>query len=69
MSELRKKAVKGIKKGDVLTITRTFTEQDTRVLGDITKDYNPVHYDDRFAQVKNLNGTDLPRAPGCRHDY
>ncbi|MDD5170362.1 MAG: MaoC family dehydratase [Syntrophales bacterium] len=56
MSDLRNKAVKGIKRGDVLTITRTFTEQDTRVLGDITRDYNPVHYDDRFAQIKNLNG-------------
>jgi acyl dehydratase len=56
VSDLRKKAVKGIRKGDVLTITRTFTEQDDRILGDITQDYNPVHYDDRFAQVKNLNG-------------
>jgi acyl dehydratase len=55
VSKLRKKAVKGIKVGDVLTITRTFTEQDTRILGDITKDYNPVHYDERFAKVKNLN--------------
>ncbi|MCX5847959.1 MAG: MaoC/PaaZ C-terminal domain-containing protein [Deltaproteobacteria bacterium] len=55
MSELRKKATKGLERGDVLTTTRTFTEQDTMVLGNITKDYNPVHYDDRFAQVKNLN--------------
>jgi 3-hydroxybutyryl-CoA dehydratase len=56
VSELRKKAIQGIRKGDVLTITRTFTEQDDRILGDITQDYNPVHYDDRFAKVKNLNG-------------
>jgi acyl dehydratase len=55
VSELRKKAVRGIKVGDVLSITRTFTEHDTMILGDITRDYNPVHYDDRFAQVKNLN--------------
>jgi 3-hydroxybutyryl-CoA dehydratase len=55
VSELRKKAIKGIKKGDVLTITRTFTEQDTGILGDITQDYNPVHYDERFAKVKKLN--------------
>jgi acyl dehydratase len=36
--------------------SRTFTEEDTVVFGDMTRDYNPVHYDRRFAEVKGFSG-------------
>ena len=56
MSFIRKKAVEGFKKGDSFSVSRTFTEQDMIDFAKITKDYNPVHFDDRFAKVKNFNG-------------
>ena len=56
MSTLRRKAIRGLKSGDSLKIRRTFTEADTRAFGDISRDYNPIHYDDRYAAVKKMNG-------------
>jgi acyl dehydratase len=56
MTTIREKAIKGLQKGDILTVRRTFTEADTKIFGDISKDYNPVHYDDRYAAVKNMKG-------------
>ena len=56
MSYIRKKAIEGIKVGDVFTITRKFSEADMTKFADITKDYNPIHFDDRFATVKQFNG-------------
>ena len=56
MSAIRRKAIEGIKVGDTFTVTRTFTEKDVFQFADVTRDYNPVHFDDRFAGVKNFNG-------------
>lgn len=56
MSELRKTAIDGFKEGDSFSISRTFTEEDMMAFADITRDYNPVHFDDRFARAKGLKG-------------
>ena len=56
MSEIRKKAVAGLKAGDTFFVKRKFTKKDTEYFGNITKDYNPVHYDRRFTEAKNLKG-------------
>ena len=56
MSTIRKKAAEGINVGDVFTITRTFYEADMITFADITEDYNPVHFDDRFASAKRYSG-------------
>ena len=56
MSEIRRKAIAGLKIGDRFTIKRTFTEEDMIAFAAITRDYNPVHFDDRFAAVKKFNG-------------
>jgi len=56
MSDMRRKAIAGVKVGDTFTVRRTFSEQDTVHFGDLTRDYNPVHYDERFARVKKLQG-------------
>ncbi|MCP4757755.1 MAG: MaoC family dehydratase [Proteobacteria bacterium] len=56
MSDIRKKTVQGLKAGEVFSITRTFTEREMILFADITRDYNPIHFDDRFVEVKNLNG-------------
>ena len=56
MSEIRRKAIRGINIGDSFTATRTFTEADMNAFAGITRDYNPVHFDERFSAVKNFNG-------------
>ena len=56
MSNIRKKAIEGLEKGDTFSVSRTFTEKDVNRFADISRDYNPVHCDDRFAKVKNFDG-------------
>ena len=56
MSEIRAKAIDGLKTGDEITITRRFTEKDMIVFAGVTRDYNPVHFDDRFAGEKHFKG-------------
>lgn len=53
---MRKKAVEGIEIGDTFTVSRTFNEQDVAQFADMSRDYNPVHFDKRFASVKNFDG-------------
>jgi 3-hydroxybutyryl-CoA dehydratase len=56
MSYIRKKAIAGMKRGDSFVVSRMFTEQNMIAFADISRDYNPVHFDDRFAKVKNFHG-------------
>ncbi len=56
MSTWREKTIRGIRPGDVFVVQRTFTREDTTAFGDLTRDYNPVHYDERFAAAKGLGG-------------
>jgi acyl dehydratase len=53
---MRQRAIAGLKRGDAFTVTRTFTEHDTMVFADISRDYNPVHFDDRYAKVDRFHG-------------
>ncbi|MBU3914806.1 MaoC family dehydratase [bacterium] len=55
MTHIRRKAIEGLNVGDVFSITREFTEEDTTSFADLTRDYNPVHFDNRFAEVKGLS--------------
>ena len=56
MSEIRKKAIQGLAAGDTFVVSRQFTEDDMLAFADVTRDYNPIHFDKRFADVKNFNG-------------
>ena len=56
MSEWRRRATQGLSPGMTFTFERTFTERDVEIFGDITRDYNPVHYDERFTRVKGFSG-------------
>jgi acyl dehydratase len=55
MSHIRRKAVEGLDIGDRFSVSRTFTEADVVRYADISRDYNPVHFDERFAEVKNFD--------------
>lgn len=56
MAGMRERAIQGIKAGDEFSVTRTFTAADTKAFGELTRDYNPVHYDEAFARGKGLAG-------------
>ena len=56
MSPLRVKAINGLSIGDTFSIQRTFVEKDMKTFSEITRDYNPVHFDDRFVSAKKFNG-------------
>lgn len=56
MSYMRKQAIAGLKQGDSFAVSRSFTDQDTIAFADFSRDYNPVHFDPRFAEVKNFRG-------------
>ncbi len=56
MSEFRQRAIQGLCAGDSFSIRRTFTEEDVLRFAEITRDYNPVHFDDRFLRAKNFPG-------------
>ena len=56
MSYIRKKAIAGLKRGDSFAVLRTFTELQTMAFAEMSRDYNPVHFDDRFAEVKSFRG-------------
>lgn len=56
MSEIRRKTIDGLKVGDTFTVSRTFMEQDVLDFAGMTRDYNPVHFDERFVRAKGLGG-------------
>ncbi len=56
MSAIRQRTIEGLRPGDTFTVRRTFTEELTRTFGALSRDYNPVHYDPRFASAKGFAG-------------
>jgi 3-hydroxybutyryl-CoA dehydratase len=56
MTSMRVKALKGIHIGDQFSVTRTFTEQDAIDFARASRDYNPVHFEERFVEAKNFKG-------------
>lgn len=57
MTTWRQSAIKRIEQGAVFQFARTFHEDDTEIFGNITCDYNPVHYLPEFAAAKGFPGT------------
>jgi len=50
------KAIEGISVGDTFITSRTFTEQQVLDFAKISRDYNPVHFDERFTKAMKFNG-------------
>jgi 3-hydroxybutyryl-CoA dehydratase len=53
---MRIRAIQGLNEGDSFTYTREFTKDEDVSFGDITRDYNPVHYDLRWTHLKGFKG-------------
>ena len=45
-----------IKIGDTAEVSHTFTEQDIQTFGDLSGDYNPLHFDDDWAKQTMFGG-------------
>lgn len=56
MPSMRQRAAQGLGAGDAFTVTRTSTQADTELFGQLTRDYNPVHYYEDFARGKGMEG-------------
>ena len=54
MVGLRERAAEGLQVGDSFRTSRTFTDDDVIRFAKISRDYNPVHFDARFAKARNL---------------
>ena len=59
MSIMRRKAIEGLAAGDSFVVVRTLQEADMIAFAELSRDYNPVHFDQRFAEVKRF------REPVC----
>jgi 3-hydroxybutyryl-CoA dehydratase len=55
MVGLRERAAEGLQVGDSFRTTRTFTDDDVALFAKISRDYNPVHFDARFAKARNFS--------------
>lgn len=53
---IRQKTIEGLEPGDTFTCKRTFTREETNQFGDLTHDFNPVHYDSRWTDAKGFDG-------------
>lgn len=56
MTSIRHRAIEGIRVGDEFSVSRTFTEQDMMQFANMSRDYNPIHMEDRFAKAKKFGG-------------
>ncbi len=59
MKNFRARAAEGLQVGDSFTISRIFTDEEIDLFARISRDYNPVHFDPRFAEAQNF------KAPIC----
>ena len=56
MTEIRRRTVQGLRPGDRLELSRTFTAEDVAQFGLLSRDHNPVHDDAAFARSKGFHG-------------
>ncbi len=55
MTEIRRRTAAGLKEGDVFEVKRTFTKQCTLDFADLSQDYNPIHFEKRFTDLKGFD--------------
>jgi acyl dehydratase len=55
MSDIRKKTIEGLRVGDLFTVSRKFAQKDVINFSKISKDFNPVHFEKRFAKTKGFD--------------
>ena len=56
MTGLRQRAAEGLQVGDFFRTKRTFTDADVALFARMSRDYNPIHFDERFARSRKFSG-------------
>jgi acyl dehydratase len=56
MQQWRNRAAEGVSAGDRFCFSRVFSREELTAFGELTRDYNPVHYDDAFAGLNGFAG-------------
>ena len=51
---IRQHTIAGLTPGTTFTVTRTFSESQVEQFADLTRDYNPIHFDPRFVATKGF---------------
>lgn len=54
MPSFRERAAQGLQVGDAFSISRIFTNDEIAAFAKLSRDYNPVHFDERFAQSRKF---------------
>lgn len=54
MTNFRQRAAEGLHTGDRFTITRRITTEEITSFAKLSRDYNPVHCDSRYAELKGM---------------
>ncbi len=55
MISFRQRAAQGLQVGDTFQTSRSFSQDDVRRFAQLSRDYNPVHFDQRFATARNFS--------------
>ncbi|MFM7659398.1 MAG: MaoC family dehydratase [Betaproteobacteria bacterium] len=61
MTDIRKRAAEGLQAGDRFVISRSFSKAEIEAFAQLSKDFNPVHYDQSYIALK---GFEAPIAHG-----
>jgi 3-hydroxybutyryl-CoA dehydratase len=56
MQSIREKTISGLQIGDTFTVSRRITESDVISFAHLSRDYNPIHFDERFTTEKGFHG-------------
>ncbi|MFO7713748.1 MaoC family dehydratase [Desulfosarcina sp.] len=56
MTDIRRRTIAGLCAGDTFILTRTFTAEDVAAFSDVTRDHNPIHFSERFVELKGFRG-------------
>lgn len=55
MQKIREATIKGLQAGQVFVVSRTFNEEDILQFARLSRDYNPIHFNDAFVKSKKLD--------------
>jgi len=53
---MRKTAIDGLAAGQTFIVSRKFNPEDVSRFAALSRDYNPIHFDERFARAKDFKG-------------
>lgn len=54
---MRERSARGLQTGDTFTVTRRFSRDEVERFAALSRDYHPVHFDPRYAQVRRFEDT------------